>query len=95
MWIIRYGLWIFVLGFTAVLLLIGHRGVRSSQYYADAVDRLLAENPELDRSDISLCVFCSYRIKRRGWATDYDFTLVIDRGETSEKVRIRGREPPR
>lgn len=93
MWIFRLALWIFVLGFAAVIGALGHWGIRSSTYYRDAVDRQLVLNPALRRDDIRLCVFCTYRIGREGRDTRYEFTLVVDHGGRTEKIRIRGTAP--
>lgn len=93
MWIFRLALWLFVLGFAAVLLAFGHWGIRSSEFYADAVDRELALDPTLERSDISPCVFCTYRIQRRGSMVEYRFTIVIRRGDQREEVLVSGSRP--
>lgn len=90
---LRIAMWMFVIAFVALLWTATRWMTTSSRYYKDAVSQQLATHPELKESDISLCMFCSGRIKTGGNKVFYDFTLVIERGDRTEKVRIQGTAP--
>jgi hypothetical protein len=83
-----------VLAFWTVI----HFGVRSSHAYELAVADYLSRHSDVDESDISLCFTCLARVgggggraprSSGGWVY-YEFTLIVDRGDASEKVPVEG-----
>jgi hypothetical protein len=84
--------WFAIAAVVVVFWTVIHFGVRSSHAYQLAVADYLSRHSDVAADDISLCFLCVSSVKSNrggGWVY-YEFTLVVDRGDSSEKVPVEG-----